>query len=251
MSTVAEKNAAGYGLSTGRLEALSDGVLAIVITLLILVFVDADKEVSGTPNMSNAEVMNFLFGLWAHLLGYVLSFVLIAIYWILHHHMFHYIHRADRGLLWLNLFFLMSVAFLPFPTGLLSECILHESNVIVILYGATHLVCGLALAGVWCYATHKGRLVAGDLDPKIITATMQTTLTGPALYLVGMASSFFNPYAAVVIYCIVPLLYIVPGKIDRIWLMLDNVVESELAHHPRAGGLLAGFRAAKSAKPTT
>lgn len=249
--TASQQTNSSYGLSTTRLEALSDGVLAIVITLLILIFVDADDEVAKSPTMSNAEVLAFLGGLWAHVLGYVLSFVLIAIYWILHHHMFHYIRRADRGLLWLNLLFLMSVAFLPFPTDLLSECILHESNVIVIVYGATHVVCGLALAALWKYATHGNRLVEATLDPAIVRATMQTTLTGPALYLVGIAASFLNPYAAVVVYCIVPLLYIVPGKIDQMWLMLDRAADGELAHLRGRGGLLAAFRGSKSATPNT
>jgi uncharacterized membrane protein len=250
MSTTAEKNNAGYGLSTARLEALSDGVLAIVITLLILVFVEADQDLAKDSSVTNAEALSFFFGLWAHMLGYVLSFVLIAIYWILHHHMFHYIHRADRGLLWLNLFFLMAVAFLPFPTDLLSTYILHESNVIVVVYGLTHLICGVSLAVVWWYATKKGRLVAEDLDPALVRATMQTTLTGPAMYLVGIAASFVNPYIAVVIYCLVPLMYIVPGKLDAMWLRLDRVVDNELDQIHRRGGLLAQFRGPKHAGPT-
>lgn len=66
--TAPQHTNAGYGLSTTRLEALSDGVLAIVITLLILIFIDADVEIAGTPSMSNAEVLAFLGGLWAHVL---------------------------------------------------------------------------------------------------------------------------------------------------------------------------------------
>jgi uncharacterized membrane protein len=249
MTTPADNNAAGYGMSTGRLEALSDGVLAIVITLLILAFTDADKEIANSRSMSSDELVGFLLGLWPHLLGYVLSFVLIAIYWILHHHMFHYIRRADRGLLWLNLLFLMSVAFVPFPTDLLSTCILHESNVIVILYGATHLICGLMLAAVWGYATRQRRLVADGIDPAVVRATMQTTLTGPALYLLAICASFASTSAAIVVYCIVPLLYIVPGKMDRMWLMFDHTVDSELTQLRRPGGLLAGFRGTKSTIP--
>jgi uncharacterized membrane protein len=162
--------------------------------------------------------------------------------------MFHYIHRADRGLLWLNLCFLMTVAFLPFPTDLLSACILHESNVIVVLYGATHLLCGLTLTAVWVYATHRRRLVHAEIDAAMVRATLQTTLTGPALYVLGIAVSFASIPAALLVYCIVPLLYIVPGKIDRMWLLLDRAVETERAHLLRSGGLLAGFRGPKSAK---
>jgi uncharacterized membrane protein len=251
MSMPEQNNNASYGLSTTRLEALSDGVLAIVITLLILVFVEADQDIAKEPTVSNAEVLSFFGGLWAHMLGYVLSFVLIAIYWILHHHMFHYIHRADRGLLWLNLFFLMAVAFLPFPTDLLSEYILHEANAIVVAYGLTHLVCGTSLAVVWRYATKNNRLVAADLDPAIVRATMQTTLTGPAFYVLGIAASFASPYLAVAVYCLVPIMYIVPNKLDEMWLKLDRAVDSELAMFQRRGGFFAGLRGSKSSTPST
>ncbi len=251
MTTPAQKNNAYFGLSTGRLEALSDGVLAIVITLLILAFLDADHDIADSPSMSSAEVVKVLVSFWPHLLGYVLSFVLIAIYWIIHHHMFHYIRRADRGLLWLNMLFLMSVAFVPFPTDLLSACIEHESNVIVVLYGASHLICGLTLAVVWCYATCNRRLVAEDLDISVLRATTQTTLTGPALYSIGIALSFVSTTAALVVYCVVPLLYIVPGKIDQMWLSIDHAIETERTQLHRTGGLLARFRGNKqSATPS-
>lgn len=230
-----------YGLSTGRLEALSDGVLAIVITLLILTFVDAGNEVSASPTMTSSEITAFLTGLWPHLFGYMLSFGLIAIYWILHHHMFHYIRHADRNLLWLNLLFLMSVAFVPFPTDLLATCIFHESNIVVALYGATHVVCGLTLSSIWCYATWRRQLVAEDLHADVVRATLQTSLTGPALYALAIAVSFFSITAAMLMYCVVPLLYLVPGKIDRMWLALDRAVEVRRVSNHRRGGLLAGL----------
>ena len=177
-----------YGLSTGRLEALSDGVLAIVITLLVLGFETDEKAIGELAEAHPSKVLSYLASLWPQLLGYVLSFLLIGIYWILHHVMFHHIRRASRGLLWLNMLFLMSVAFLPFPTELLAECIFHESSVIVALYGATHLVTGLSLAGVWLYATHGGRLVEAE-----------TSL-------------------AIGIYALVPVIYLIPGRLDEVWL---------------------------------
>lgn len=238
--TTSTERTAEYGLSTGRLEALSDGVLAIVITLLILTFVDASDEVADSPMMASSELMAFVVGLWPHLFGYVLSFVLIAIYWILHHHMFHYIRHADRTMLWLNLMFLMSVAFLPFPTDLLATCMLHESNVVVVLYGVTHLVCGLTLSAVWCYATWGRRLVDKDLAADVVRATLQTALTGPALYALAIAVSFLSINAAMALYCLVPLLYLAPSKIDRMWLAFDRAVgASPTSTHLEDGQLAA------------
>lgn len=205
------------GLTTGRLEALSDGVLAIVITLLVLGFADAEKGLSDRPDAACAELVAFLLGLWPHLLGYVLSFVLIAIYWIVHHTMFHHIRRADRGLLWLNVLFLMSVAFLPFPTDLLAEFIWHESNVIVVLFGVSHAIAGLSLAGVWWYATHGRRLVSAELSPEIIRGTMVAALVGPALNVLGAAISYWSIPAGICIFALAPLMYVVPREVDKLW----------------------------------
>ena len=104
------------GLSTSRIEAFSDGVFAIVITLLVI-----DLKVPQIAGDISVELGSRLFDLWPKLLSYLLSFVIVGVYWVAHHHVFHYICRVDRIALWLNLFFLMSVAFVPFPTALLGE----------------------------------------------------------------------------------------------------------------------------------
>jgi uncharacterized membrane protein len=230
MNEASGKPLTGYGLSTGRLEALSDGVLAIVITILVLSFADLDEGIKHSPENSRQQVWAYLASLWPHVLGYVLSFILIAIYWIMHHIMFHYIRHADRRLLWLNLLFLMSVAFIPFPTDLLAECIFHESNGIVALYGAVHCVTGLSLVAVWWYATHSHRLVAADLDGETIRAIGMTVVAAPVLYLVGIGASFVSIPLGIAVYAAIPLLYVFPGNLDRRWLEMAN-------HRTEAGGL--------------
>jgi uncharacterized membrane protein len=199
-----------YGLTTARLEALSDGVLAIVITLLVLSFANASQGIAGSPNMTSREIVAYLVGLWPHLLGYALSFVLIAVYCLLHHWMFHYIRRADPCLVWLNVLFLMSVSFLPFPTDLLAECILHESNVIVIFYGLSHAVAGLSLALMWIYAAWSRRLIAPEVEAETIRAVLRTALAAPALYAAGAALSFASIAASIALYALIPLLYMAP-----------------------------------------
>jgi uncharacterized membrane protein len=148
----------------------------------------------------------------------VLSFVLIVIYWILHHVMFHHIHRVDRGLLWLNAIFLMTVAFLPFPADLLAECMFHESNIVVMLYGAAHLVVGLSLAAMWMYAARGRRLLTDGAEAATVRLLTRTALASPALYASGMALSFLSIPAALVVYALAPAIFILPGHLDRLWL---------------------------------
>lgn len=204
-----------YGLTTARLEALSDGVLAIVITLLILSFANASQGIAGSPNLSSREVLAYLLGLWPHLLGYVLSFVLIAISCLVHHWMFHYIRRADHTLVWLNVLFLMSVSFLPFPTDLLAECILHESNVVVLFYGLCHALAGLSLAAMWIYAARGRRLIGAEVSDETVRAVLRTALAAPALSMAGAALSFLSIRASIAVYALVPVFYIVPGVMAR------------------------------------
>jgi uncharacterized membrane protein len=209
------RDSTSYGLTTARLEALSDGELAIVITLLVLSFATASQGIAGSPALSSRDVLAYLVGLWPHFLGYSLSFILIAIYCLLHHWMFHFIRRADHTLVWLNMLFLMSVSFLPFPTDLLAECILHESNVVVVFYGLSHAVAGSILAAMWLYATWGRRLTASELDGVTRRGVLQAILVAPALSAAGVATSFFSITAALVLYAAVPILYIAPTTLGR------------------------------------
>lgn len=213
-----------YGLTTTRLEALSDGVLAIVITLLVLGFADTSTELANDPHAHSIAILQHLASLWPRFLGYGLSFVLIAVYCLMHHLMFHYIRRADRGLVWLNVVFLMFAALLPFPTDLLAQCILHESNVIVILYGMAHVATGMTLLAMWWYAARGRRLVPADLETGTVHAIYRTLLVGPAMYVAGAALSFVSIPLAIVIYALVPVAYIFPGQMDHQWQRLTSAI---------------------------
>lgn len=99
------------GLNTHRIEAFSDGVFAVAITLLVLNLQVPQLAASAVSR----ELVAKLIELWPKLLIYVLSFVIVGIYWVAHHNSFHYIERSDRTLLWLNLLLLLCIVFIPFP----------------------------------------------------------------------------------------------------------------------------------------
>ncbi len=199
------------GLTKARLETLTDGVFAIVMTLLIL-----DIKVPMVPRASVTEDLPAaLTLLWPRILSYAISFVLLGVYWIGHHALFHYIRKSDRTLLWINMIFMMAVAFVPFSAALMSEY--GRQAIAVRIYGLNQLAAGLSLYAQWWYATRGRRLVDHDLDPRIIRLASQRILMAPLFYTVAIVVSGYEPILCVLIYALVPLYYIFPGRIDRHW----------------------------------
>ncbi len=201
----------GAGLTTDRIEAFSDGVFSIAITLLILGV--AVPEL--TPyQLANGELLSHLIALWPKLLSYLISFVLIGLFWYGHHIMFHFIKRSDRNLVLLNLLFLMLIAFFPFPAALLGEY--GTDTVASVTYGLTLVVMGLAFSGMWKYASYKNRLVEPNLPPRIVHVASWVVLTAPLLYLVAVGLAFINPRLSLWFYLVVPVLYLIPSPIDEL-----------------------------------
>jgi len=196
------------GLSTARLQAFSDGVFAVAITLLVL-----NLQVPQITSVS--ELVPRLGELWPKLLSYTLSFVLVGIYWVAHHNTFHYIQRSDRNLLWLNILLLMCIVFLPFPTALLGQY--PEQRVSIIIYAGTLVITGLVLQLLWWYATSGRRLVDSNIDPRLVQWATRRNLTAPLLYLLAIGISVFSVPSSLVLFILVPLYYILPGRIDRHW----------------------------------
>ncbi|HEU4401197.1 MAG TPA: TMEM175 family protein [Candidatus Polarisedimenticolia bacterium] len=199
------------GLGKTRIEALTDGMFAIVMTLLVL-----DIKVPAVARATASEELPYgLLLLWPKILSYAISFVILGVYWVGHHNLFHFIKRSDRFLLWINMFFLMAVAFVPFSTALLSEY--GRQPIATLIYGVNQMVAGLSLYIQWWHATRRRRLIDPDLDQRLITAATRRILIAPTLYAAAVPLSFLKPILAVLIYALVPLLYILPGRIDLHW----------------------------------
>jgi uncharacterized membrane protein len=196
------------GLETDRIETLADGVFAIAMTLLVF-------EI-GVPRLAPSELGRLpgeLAALWPKLLAYALSFVVLGVFWIGHHNQFFYIRRASRVFLWLNILFLMFVAFIPFSAQLLGQY--PTQHVAVAVYGLNLLIVGLTLYLVWWYASADHRLVDPDLDAATVRIASRRILTGPVAYLVALVISLVSLPLTLIVYAAVPLLYILPARIDR------------------------------------
>jgi uncharacterized membrane protein len=196
------------GLTTGRITAFSDGVFSIAITLLVL-----NLRIPIVPSSKlPGELLDQLGKQWPSLLSYLLSFVIIGIYWVAHHNMFHYIERSNRAFLWINILLLMCVAFIPFPAGLLGQY--PTQRISLIIYASSLILTNLMLSLLWWYATNNHRLVDQDIDPHFVRTVNRRNLTAPVVYLASIGLSFLSPLASLIIFFLFPLYYIIPSHID-------------------------------------
>ncbi len=154
-----------------RIIFFSDAVFAIAITLLALEIRLPAREVP----VSEAELSAFLSGNWHAYLAYAISFLVIGTFWASHHRKFQFIRRYDGTLMILNLLYLMVIAFVPFPSSVISE---YTNRTSTIFYAMTLCLAGLLLAAMWGYASGRANLV----DPHFNRAQRTRQLIAPLLF---------------------------------------------------------------------
>ncbi len=174
---------------TGRLETFSDGVFAIAATLLVLEF-----SVTSTKNLGHE-----LLHLWPSYLAYVTSFLTIGIIWMNHHHTVSLLGRIDRTMLFVNNVLLLTVAFLPFPTGLIGKAIQqgHGEQAAALAYAGTLVVMAALHQVWWRYARVNRRLIADGTPDSALRAVDRAYLPGLPMYGAVFLLAFFSPLAAV------------------------------------------------------
>lgn len=184
-------------MSTARLSALTDGVFAIVMTLLVF-----DLRVPLNADALTEELARLL----PNLVAFALSFVILGVYWVAHHGQFQFIQRVDNSLLWLNILFLMMISLVPFSAGMLGR---HGSQpVAVILYGANLIGVAAAHLSTWRYATKNRRLTAPDLDPAVVRLGVRLSVIPMLIYPIAMIAAFISPVISLALYMLVPLPYV-------------------------------------------
>lgn len=190
-----------------RLEAFSDGVIAIVITLLVL-----EIHVPPLPDHAGSQaILAALLRLLPNIAAYIISFLICSIYWITHHNFVHDLREVDRALLWINNVFLLFLAFLPFPTALLGQ---HpDEPVAAAFYGAVCTVTGGCFVLMRWYASGPGQLMRADIPVTELERRLWVGMLSPVLYFSATMLSLAAPGAAILMYLLVPLWYAVgqPG----------------------------------------
>lgn len=174
---------------TDRLVTLSDGVIAIAITLLVLEITVPEVPAGG----STADLPRLILEQWPDFLAYVLSFLVIGLYWSLHRRTFIHISRHDRGLVWLNLLFLLMVAFIPYGTSLFSR---SPGRFGVMFYAGVLALTGLSLAVLWAYASQQDLIEAG-LGSRTVLLQSARFLISPLVFLLSIGVAVVDPTLAI------------------------------------------------------
>ena len=200
-------------ISTTRTETFSDGVMAIIITIMALEILPEVKA-----DVSNQEVIDHLLKLLPKFVAYVLSFLMISILWINHHHMFHLLEGTDEGLLLQNLFFLFWISLIPMATSTLGANPFAEIS--VALYGFIMLMTTLSLT-LMRVRIRKQNLVHKDQDKnltkkinKVSLKAKTKSLIGTLSYLLSIPLAFVNIYASFICFLIPPIIFFIPDGID-------------------------------------
>lgn len=187
-------------MATTRLAAFSDGVLAIAATLLIL-----DVHARGEP-LGHALAHS-----WPSYAAYMTSFATIGIIWVNHHTVIDQLSHVDRRFLFINLFFLMVVAFIPFPTQLVAEHIRGggaDARDAALAYGLTCTLMAVSFGLMWRYVVHERRLLRSDADPATVDGITRSFRPGVPLYLTATLVAFASPALSVGLYAAIAALYV-------------------------------------------
>ena len=192
-------------VATTRLEAFSDGVFAIAITLLII-------EI-GVPHVTEGESLaSALRDLWPSYIGYVLSFVTIGIMWMNHHELFRDIERTDHGVVVLNLLLLMTVSFLPFPTAVFADYINdadHRTEA-MLAYSGTFFFIALAHNALWFYVARRRELLDDHVTEERIRTRSRRYIWGPVAYGSMVPLALISPWISFGIAGGLALFYLLP-----------------------------------------
>ena len=191
-------------MGKNRLEAFSDGVLAIIITIMVLEL----KAPHGVEPAALLPVVPVFF-------SYVLSFIYLAIYWNNHHHMLHTCRRVTGGILWANLHLLFWLSLIPFTTGWMGEN--HFAPAPAALYGAVLLMAAIA------YFILQQRIIASQGPNSLLKKAVGSDWKGklsPPLYAVAIPLAFVHAWLALALYVTVALIWLIPDR--RIERILDH-----------------------------
>ncbi len=173
-----------------RVISFSDGVFSIAITLMVL---SLTVPVITTGD-AGAELTGSLLSEWPTFFIYIISFLIIGNWWIVHHRLFQHIDRADRTLLWLNLVFLLFITLIPFQTTLMIKY--PGAFISVAFYALTQAIAGIILVTLWIYATKGNRLSDHDLSSVTVRYYIVRGILGSVTYLISIGIAVFNVYLA-------------------------------------------------------
>ena len=201
-------------MSKSRVEAFSDGVFAIAITLLVLTIAQpTDYRILGTQ----------LARRWPSLAAFVVSFAVIGIMWLNHHSVFSHFERIDRGLFYLNMLLLLTITFLPYPTGVLGQALAKGRNAetAAVVYAVVMALNAWVWTALWLYGSHRRRLLRPGFPEAERSIATRMFSIGVVLYTLSIGVAFWNAgvflglQAALALYYAIDPISRRPGRMKR------------------------------------
>jgi TMEM175 potassium channel family protein len=198
---------------TGRLEAFSDGVFAVAITLLVLNIKIPGIDLPSNKLPNDTDLWIALRDGWPMLAAYGTSFATIGIMWLNHHRLYVHIKRTNTGLILLNLLLLLFIVFVPVPTALLAEYIVKpDQHLAAAVYSGTYVILACCFNLLWRYASYHNRLLGKNVDTRSVEAISRQYLFGPLSYLIAFGLAFINTPASIIFNFMLALFFAVSGR---------------------------------------
>lgn len=193
-----------YHFTKSRVEAFSDGIFAIIITLLIL-------EIK-VPHIKSPESISELTESLLHLapkfIAWVISFFSVAVIWVNHHRIFESLKHINHAIFWLNANLLLWVSFIPFPTALMGDY--YNNKLAVSFFGLASFMMGIAFLLFRLYMWKHPEITKDYTKEYLWQGVRNVLLFGPVLYLLGTATAWIHPYIAFAFYALVTIYFIFP-----------------------------------------
>lgn len=196
------KDSPRFMLTTRRIEALADCIFAFAMTLLVLTLTLPDVM------QTKLSLSQLLIAQWPKFFNYALSFLLLAVFWVIHHQQFHVIRRTDSRHIWINVSILMFVALMPFSTDVVGDY--RHETMAELLFGANLMILGLLFLLNWWYACWHHRLVDVGLDREVIVRGIRRNCITPVVAAVAMVFAFLIPRWGLVVYVLIPIIQLHP-----------------------------------------
>ncbi|TMD54889.1 MAG: DUF1211 domain-containing protein [Chloroflexi bacterium] len=190
-------------MSKNRVEAFSDGVFAVAITILVF-------NLQVPSGLAHGALWSTLGALWPSYATYIASFLTIGVMWMNHHGVFRRLRAVDRNLQLLNLLLLLTVVFVPFPTALLGRFIPaggDDAAAAATLYALTSIGIGASFSSIWIYALYRPELLAPGLDPDLVRRRLPLFSAGPVVYLACLVVAHYSPILVAVLCGMVAVYY--------------------------------------------
>jgi uncharacterized membrane protein len=183
-------------LTTQRLEAISDGVMAIAATLLVL-------EIGRVELHDDQSLFDAIVDLWPSFTAYIVSFTVIALIWVAHHSMFERISSVDRPLLFLNLALLLGIGFIPWPTAVLADYIDEggaDASTATALYSLTMTLIGLVFVAMWAHLVRHPEHTTEEVTTVQLRKSLRLAAVSPLVYGATIGLAFVSPFLCLAVY---------------------------------------------------